>query len=94
MGRGSWGRAGMLGWLQHRRDLAKPLPLLRACFPGFTFGRGMLWTLFRGCSNLGAGLLFFVHNGAAQEWEIWVESGFFKRKGAGWWQYKWCLKGA
>lgn len=48
----------MLGWLQHRRDLAKPLPLLCACFPGFTFGRGIIWTLFRGCGNIGVGLLF------------------------------------
>ena len=99
MGRGSWGRAGTLGWLQHQRDLAKPLPLLCACFSGSTFGRGIMWTLFRGCSIIGVGLLFFAHRGAAQEWDIWVlQSGpcgewFFRRKGAGWWQYKWCLKG-
>lgn len=36
------------------RDLATPLPLL--CFPGFTFGEGITWITFRGCSIIGVGL--------------------------------------
>lgn len=70
MGWGSWGRAGTLGWLQRRRGLAKPLPLLCARFPGFTFGRGRPRTSCSGCSTPDAVLPFLAHNGAAQAWEI------------------------